>query len=314
MKSLHLITVIVVSTLIAGTAAMAEPAPASGTAKAPFVRDTYPGLTAGGLSYATLGELPEGVLLRADSVDITLASLDAAIAEAPEAARVGFKKNGFFLLEQIATKKLVLGLAKRKAAETKKGIAEMSEEAILDDYVQTLTSGVIATDEDAAKFYVENKDACGGATLDQIRDQVKEVVLKEKKQEAVEKHIESLGQLVPIVVSAAWVKEQAASARENPVDKARGSGRPTMVDFGADGCRPCEMMTPILADLKKKYENKANVLFVHVRENEILARRYGVQGIPLQVFFDKDGKETYRHTGFYPQAEIEKKLAAMGVQ
>ena len=56
------------------------------------------------------------------------------------------------------------------------------------------------------------------------------------------------------------------------------------------------------------------MLFVHVGQEQILAARYGIQTIPMQVFFDKDGKEVFRHVGFWPQEEIEKKLAEMGVQ
>ena len=124
----------------------------------------------------------------------------------------------------------------------------------------------------------------------------------------------SLGKRLRIEVSAGWTKEKAVEARDNVVDKARASGKPSLVDFGATGCRPCDMMAPILETLKKKYEGKANVLFVHVREEQILAARHGVQTIPTQVFFDKDGKEVSRHTGFFPQDKMEKKLAEMGVQ
>ena len=53
-------------------------------------------------------------------------------------------------------------------------------------------------------------------------------------------------------------------------------------------------------------------LFVHVREKQILAARYGVETIPVQIFFDKSGKEVFRHIGFFPQEEIEKKLTEMG--
>ena len=110
------------------------------------------------------------------------------------------------------------------------------------------------------------------------------------------------------------MKEQAALAKDNLVDKARASGLPSMVDFGASGCQPCEMMAPILETLKKKYAGKVNVEFVHVRDEQVLASRYGIQSIPVQVFFDKDGKEVFRHVGFFPQDEIEKKLAEMGVK
>jgi len=46
----------------------------------------------------------------------------------------------------------------------------------------------------------------------------------------------------------------------------------------------------------------------------VLAARYGIGSIPVQVLFDKDGKERFRHVGFFPQDEIEKKLAEMGVK
>jgi len=314
MKMYRMLTVVVVAVLLAALTAMAQSVPSPDNGKSPTVNDSYPGLANGGLSLATVSDLPEGVLLRSGSVEIASKDLEDQIGKAPEAVREGLKKNGFFMLEQMATKKLILELAKQQAAEAKKDIASKSEKDILDDYVQGLVGQVTATDEEVAKFYEENKDACGGATLDQMKDQLKQYVAKQKQQDAIEEYIRTLGQRMPIVVSAAWAKEQAASAKDNTVDKARASGKPTMVDFGADGCRPCEMMKPILAGLKTKYEGKANVIFVHVREEQILAARYGIQVIPIQVFFDKDGKEVHRHTGFFPQAEIEKKLAEMGVQ
>jgi len=74
------------------------------------------------------------------------------------------------------------------------------------------------------------------------------------------------------------------------------------------------MLAPILETLKKKYEGTANVLFISVVEQQLLAARYGIESIPVQVFFDQSGKETFRHVGFYPQEEIEKKMAEMGVK
>ena len=101
---------------------------------------------------------------------------------------------------------------------------------------------------------------------------------------------------------------------DNPVGKVRQSGMPSMVDFGSKGCGPCDMMAPILVELKKEYEGKADVLFIQVTEQKILAACYSIEAIPVQVFFDKDGKEVFRHTGFFPKDKIEKKLAEMGVK
>jgi thioredoxin 1 len=112
-------------------------------------------------------------------------------------------------------------------------------------------------------------------------------------------------------VNEDWVKKESLQARDNPVDQARLSGRPSLVDFGATGCGPCDRMTPILDKLKRKYSGKLNVLFIHVHEEKILSIRYGIRSIPIQIFFDKTGKEVYRHIGFFPEAEIEKKLAPL---
>ncbi|HPO14404.1 MAG TPA: thioredoxin family protein [Candidatus Hydrogenedentes bacterium] len=274
----------------------------------------YPGLTSGGLCFATTGELPENILLKSGALEITSAALDEEILKSPEAAREKLKKNAFFVLEQMASKQLLLEAAKQKAAEAKKDISSTAENDLLNEYLRGQVSQIQATDDEVTKFYEENKDSCGGATLEQLKDQLKQYVGKEKQQEAVKEHIRTLGKRVPIILAAGWVKTQAGNANDNPVNKARSSGKPSLVDFGSTGCRPCDMMAPILADMKNKYEGKANVLFVHVREEQFLAARYGIQSIPVQVFFDASGKEVSRHTGFFPQAECEKKLAELGAK
>ena len=98
------------------------------------------------------------------------------------------------------------------------------------------------------------------------------------------------------------------------MDRARTSGKPTLVEFGATGCVPCDMMQPVLENLRKKYQERLNIVFVHVGEDQILGARYGITSIPVQAFFDHSGKEVFRHTGFFAQAEVEKKLTEMGVR
>ncbi len=74
------------------------------------------------------------------------------------------------------------------------------------------------------------------------------------------------------------------------------------------------MMQPILEKLRKDFPDKLNVVFVHVREDKILASRFGIRSIPVQVFYDTRGEEVFRHTGFFAQTEVDKQLAAMGVK
>jgi thioredoxin 1 len=92
------------------------------------------------------------------------------------------------------------------------------------------------------------------------------------------------------------------------------SGKPTMVEFGASGCIPCDMMQPILEKLRGRHGEKLNVVFVHVREEQILGARFGIRSIPVQVFFDRKGREVFRHEGFFPEAKVAEQLARLGLK
>lgn len=277
------------------------------------VESTYPGLASGVLTYARLADLPGDTLLRSGRVEITTDELGGEIVRAPKSMQEQLRKNTFFLLEQLAAKKLLVQAAKEHADRTGANLFQNSERDIVTAYLQRIVDKVDVTEADVREFYQKNRVIFGSAKLDEVRKQLHQYILHQKQEQTISEHIRTLGQSVPIMISASWVREQSL-ARDNPVDKARMSGRPSLVDFGASGCRPCDMMAPILRDIKKKYEGKLNVIFVHVRKKQVLAARYGIQGIPVQIFFDREGKEVFRHTGFFSQNEIEKKLKEMGVR
>ncbi len=134
-----------------------------------------------------------------------------------------------------------------------------------------------------------------------------------KSLEIIDAHIANLGKEAHVRLNRDWVKKQAQLAMDNPVDQARKSGKPSMVEFGSTGCVPCDMMQPILEKLRKKYPDKLNVVFVHVGENQMLGARFGIRVIPVQVFYDAKGKEVFRHQGFYAEAEVLKQIKKLGV-
>jgi len=90
-------------------------------------------------------------------------------------------------------------------------------------------------------------------------------------------------------------------------------GMVTMVDLGAKSCIPCKMMAPILAKLEKDYKGRAAIVFIDVREAPDQAGRFGISVIPTQIFYDKQGKEVLRHTGFMSEEAIVAQLKKMGV-
>ncbi len=283
-------------------------------ADGPMVGEAYPNLASAALVYAHLADLPDGTILQSDGVTIRESDVNAEIVEAPQELRDQLSKNAFFLLEQTATRRLLAEEAKAAAILDGKQSLGQSEEDLLQTYLGKFVANVKVSDEEVATFYKDNRDMVGQATLEQVAPQIRQYLLRDKQQQAVDEHIRTLGRRIPVFVSAGWVERQVQRARDNSVDKARASGKPTFASFGADTCIPCQKMAPTREAVREKYDGKLNVVYVHVGKEQVLASRYGVQGIPLVLFFDADGREVLRHTGLMSQDQIESKLAEMGVK
>jgi thioredoxin 1 len=91
-------------------------------------------------------------------------------------------------------------------------------------------------------------------------------------------------------------------------------GMVTMVDLGAKSCVPCKLMAPIMEKLEKDYKGKAAIIFIDVWKEPDQAKRFGIRAIPTQIFYDKEGKEAYRHVGFMSENAIVSQLKNLGVQ
>lgn len=115
--------------------------------------------------------------------------------------------------------------------------------------------------------------------------------------------------MVAIIVGCCVAMPMAVAADE-PIPS---PGMVTMVDLGAHKCIPCKMMAPIIAELQKEYTGRASIIFIDVWENRDQAQRFGIRGIPTQIFFDAEGKEVSRHLGFLDKPSIVKTLDQLGV-
>jgi thioredoxin 1 len=87
---------------------------------------------------------------------------------------------------------------------------------------------------------------------------------------------------------------------------------PRLVDLGTTTCAPCKAMLTVVAELERSYDGQLTVEFINVQQQEEASRRFGVRVIPTQVFLDPDGKELFRHTGFYATEAIVAKWRELG--
>ena len=89
---------------------------------------------------------------------------------------------------------------------------------------------------------------------------------------------------------------------------------PRLVDLGASRCIPCKMMVPVLEALKQEYSGRMQVEFIDVWKDPDAGRKYGVQIIPTQIFYDAQGKELFRHEGYFAKEDILAKWKQLGVE
>lgn len=106
-----------------------------------------------------------------------------------------------------------------------------------------------------------------------------------------------------------------AADATNTAAKAPGTkaGIPKLVDVGAKKCVPCKAMAPILEELKKTYEGKLVVEFIDVWKEPDAAKPYKIDMIPTQIFYAADGRELFRHEGFFGKEDILAKWKELGV-
>ena len=93
----------------------------------------------------------------------------------------------------------------------------------------------------------------------------------------------------------------------NFADEVLASKLPVIVDFWAEWCGPCKMLTPIIGDIASEYAGKVLVGKLDVDNNPQVAAKYGINSIPSLLFF-KNGTIVEQHTGLLAKAPLKAKI------
>jgi thioredoxin len=83
------------------------------------------------------------------------------------------------------------------------------------------------------------------------------------------------------------------------------NGLPCIIDFYADWCGPCKMVTPVLDELLKEYDGKINIYKVDTEQEQELAMAFGIKSIPSILFCPKEGKPQMAQGALPKQAFVE---------
>lgn len=131
--------------------------------------------------------------------------------------------------------------------------------------------------------------------------------------------ISSLAVILVIMIIVIYFQNTESQSKINSeqiaVTKTEKKHIVTFIELGSVRCIPCQKMQPVMKSVEEKYGDQVKVIFYDVwtPKGKEDAKQFEFDGIPTQIFLDKNGKEYSRHVGFFPEDELVKVLKQQGV-
>ena len=88
------------------------------------------------------------------------------------------------------------------------------------------------------------------------------------------------------------------------------SDKPVLVDFWAEWCGPCRMISPLVAELSEDYDGRAVITKMDVDNNPGTAAKFGIRNIPTILFF-KNGEVADKQVGAVPKSILASKIDSL---
>ncbi len=266
------------------------------------------------------------VLAKVNDEKITAEQFNKELAKVePPLIRDMLREEPNNFLERLVVRAILLQEARKQGisapAKTYKDAEKNPlppEEAIIVEFIgKKFSSPPEVKSQEVEAFYKLYKDRMGGKPLKEVAPAIEQYIREAKQQEALGQFIEDLRKNAKVEIKQELLQKIAAKPpemnTEEELKQALTSGKPILVDFGANSCLPCRQMRPVLKEIGTEYSEKTKVLTIDVYKNQNLAREYRILMLPTLVFFDSKGKEVFRNVGIMEKEKIVGKLKEIGM-
>jgi thioredoxin 1 len=266
------------------------------------------------------------VLAQVNDEKITVEQFNKELAKVePPLIREMLREEPNNLLERIVVRTILLQEAKKQGVSTpaktykdaEKNLLPPEESIIVEFIGKKFSSPAEVKSEEVEAFYKVYKDRMGGKPLKEVAPAIEQYIREAKQQEALGQFLEELRKNAKVEVNQERLQKISANPpemnTEEELKQALASGKPVLVDFGANSCLPCRQMRPVLKEIGTEYSEKTKVLTIDVYKNQNLAREYKILMLPTLVFFDPKGKEVFRNVGIMEKEKIVGKLKEIGM-
>jgi len=249
---------------------------------------------------------------------ISVAQFGRELEKIPSPYKEMLQEEPKQFLDQLVLQEILLQEAERQGVKSDANAKpeEKDSSQIQNLLKKEVIDKVKVNKEEIEILYKEHQSKMGKKRLDEVAPVLEELIRDAKGKEKVEEYITSLREKAKVEIDESRLKGVTATAPDTNTseefNKAIKSGKPLLVDFGANNCVPCRQLRPILKDIGKEQSGKAEVLIIDVYKFKSLAAEHKIQVVPTLIFFDKTGKEVYRHMGAWDKESIVKKLAEIG--
>lgn len=260
------------------------------------------------------------ILAQVNGDKITVYQFNKELDKIESPLKEMIKEEPQAFLENLILQRILLQEAKKQGItppmRTYKDISKENksqEDIIIEElFKKKFSETPKVTKEEVKAIYSHLKDQLGGKSFEEVAPEIENLLKENKRQNEIRQYIAELRKNASVEIDQIRLKKitlkPPESNTEEEFKKALSSGKPILVDFGANSCLPCRQMRPILKEIKKEYSGKAEILVIDVYKYQNLAKEYKIQLIPTLIFFDASGKEVFRHVGLMEKDKIIAKL------